>query len=61
MEETAKSFYYRFGQRDPKPEAFEVFAANRDRHPEWFRQAEPAVKRVAERWSWWDCTFRATR
>ena len=51
MEETAKSFYYRFGHRDPKPEAFEVFAANRDRHPAWFRQAEPAVKRVAEMWS----------
>ena len=51
MEDMVKSFYYRFGHRDPKPEAFEVFAANRERHPEWFHLAEPAVRRVAEMWA----------
>jgi DNA-binding YbaB/EbfC family protein len=50
MEELAKSFYYRFGHRNPQPEAFEVFN-NRDRHPEWMKQAEPVVRRVAEVWA----------
>ncbi|MBI4693326.1 MAG: hypothetical protein HY749_04825 [Gammaproteobacteria bacterium] len=50
MEDLVKSFYYRFGHRDPKPESFEVFD-NHARHPEWFRKAEPVVKRVAEVWN----------
>lgn len=50
MEELAKSFYYRFGHRDPKPEGFEVFA-NQDRHPDWMKKAEPVVRRVAEVWA----------
>ena len=51
MEDLVRAFYYRFGQRNPKPEPFEVFAENRARHPEWFRRAEPAVRRVAEVWA----------
>lgn len=49
MENIVKSFYYRFGNLDPSPEAFEVFD-KRDRHPHWIRKAEPVVKRVAEVW-----------
>ena len=51
MEDLVKAFYYRFGHRDPQPEAFEVFADNRSRHPDWMRKAEPVVKRVAEVWA----------
>jgi hypothetical protein len=51
MEDLVRSFYYRFGHRDPKPEAFEVFADNRARHPDWYRKAEPVVRRVAEVWA----------
>jgi hypothetical protein len=51
MEELVKSYYYRFGQRNPQPESFEVFADNGARHPAWMRKAEPAVKRVTEVWA----------
>lgn len=50
MEELAKSYYYRFGNRNPQPEAFEVFK-NQDRHPDWMVKAEPVVRRVAEVWA----------
>lgn len=50
MEELARSFYYRFGHRDPRPEPFEVFA-NQQRHLDWMRQAEPVVRRVADVWA----------
>lgn len=50
MEDLVKSFYYRFGNVNPTPEAFEVFD-KRERHPEWFKLAEPVVKRVSEVWS----------
>ena len=50
LEELAKSFYYRFGHRSPVVEEFEVFD-NRDRHPDWMKKAEPAVRRVAEVWA----------
>lgn len=49
MEELVKSFYYRLGHRNPKPESFEVFD-NHARHPDWFRKAEPVITRVAEVW-----------
>ncbi len=50
MEGLIKSFYYRFGNINPEPEAFEVFD-KRDRHPDWFAKAEPVIKRVAEVWA----------
>lgn len=50
MMETARDFYYRFGHRDPQPEPFRVFD-NRERHPQWFRDAEPVIRRVGEVWS----------
>jgi hypothetical protein len=50
MEDLIKSFYYRFGELNPEPEAFEVFD-KRDRHPDWFEKAEPVVKRVGEVWA----------
>jgi len=50
MEELVRSFYYRFGHRDPQPERFEVFG-NQQRHPDWMRKAEPVVRRVAEVWA----------
>ena len=49
MTEVAKSFYYRFGNLKPEPEAFEVFD-KRDRHAEWFERANPVVERVAAVW-----------
>ena len=48
MEELVKSFYYRFGELNPEPEAFEVFD-KRDRHPDWLKIAEPVDKRVGLR------------
>ena len=50
MENLVKSYYFRFGNFDPEPEQFEVFD-NRDRHPDWFKQAAPVVKRVSEVWA----------
>ena len=50
LEELARSFYYRLGHRNPQLETFEVFD-NRDRHPDWMKKAEPAVRRVAEVWA----------
>lgn len=50
MEELVRAFYYRFGHRNPQPEAFEVFD-NQQRHPDWMRKAEPVVRRVAEVWA----------
>jgi hypothetical protein len=50
MEGLGKSFYYRFGEVNAQTEAFEVFD-KRDRHPDWFRKAEPVVKRVSEVWA----------
>ena len=47
--DTALDFYYRFGDRDPKPEEFQVFD-KKDRHPEWHAKAEPVVKRVHDMW-----------
>ena len=49
MTELAKSFYYRFGNYNPKPEPFETFD-KRDRHPEWFAKANPVVERMNELW-----------
>ncbi|MGD9601089.1 MAG: hypothetical protein AB7O21_07670 [Gammaproteobacteria bacterium] len=51
MEDLARSFYFRFGHREPQPEPFEVFGENRTRHPAWMRRAETAVRRVAEVWA----------
>ncbi|HHO59042.1 MAG TPA: hypothetical protein ENJ64_02280 [Thiotrichales bacterium] len=48
--ETARDYYYRFGDRDPKPEEFKVFD-KRDRHPDWVAKAEPVVKRVHAMWA----------
>ena len=50
MEELVTSFYYRFGDLNPKPEVFEVFD-KRDRHPHWYKKAEPVIKRVSEVWA----------
>ncbi len=50
MEDLVRSFYFRFGHRNPQPETFEVFD-HRARHPDWMRQAEPVVRRVAEVWA----------
>ncbi|HEY5789954.1 MAG TPA: hypothetical protein VIX81_04965, partial [Gammaproteobacteria bacterium] len=48
MEDLARQFYYRYNnRRDPEP--FQVFA-KRDRHPEWFAEANAAVERVAAVW-----------
>ena len=47
--DTALDFYYRFGDRNPKPEEFQVFD-KKDRHPEWHAKAEPVVKRVHDMW-----------
>ena len=47
--EVAKDYYYRFGDRNPKPESFEVFD-KRDRHKGWFKKARPVVKRVNDIW-----------
>jgi hypothetical protein len=49
MMDVARGFYYRFGDRDPKPESFQVFD-KRDRHPEWLEPANAAVERVAGVW-----------
>ena len=49
MMETAQDFYYRFGRKNLEPREFKVFD-KRDRHPDWFAKAEPAVHRVAEVW-----------
>jgi hypothetical protein len=46
---TALDFYYRFGDRNPQPEEFEVFD-KRDRHPERMAKAEPVVQRVHDMW-----------
>ena len=48
--DTALDFYYRFGDRNPKPEEFQVFD-KKDRHPEWHAKAEPVIKRVSEVWA----------
>ena len=50
MMDIAKGFYYRFGDRNPKPEEFKVFD-KRDRHPGWFKKAKPVVKRVHDVWA----------
>jgi hypothetical protein len=49
LTETARDFYYRFGNRDPKPEEFKVFD-KKDRHPKWHKKAEPVIKRVHANW-----------
>ena len=49
LEEAARDFYYRFGERNPRPEAFQVFD-KRDRHPDWIDRAEPVVRRVHAAW-----------
>jgi hypothetical protein len=51
VEDLVRSFYYRFGHRDRRPESFEVFADNWACHPDWMRRAEPVVRRVAEVWA----------
>ncbi len=48
MMSTSKGFQNRF-QSGLEPEEFKVFD-KRDRHPDWFEVAEPAVKRVTEVW-----------
>ncbi len=50
MMDTVLDYHYRFGNRNPQPEEFKVFD-KRDRHPDWFRQAEPVVRRVHEIWT----------
>jgi hypothetical protein len=50
MEETVRGYRYRFGEREPRPEAFAV-SDERARHPDWMAQAEPAIRRVAELWA----------
>ena len=50
MMETARDFYYRFGDRDPHPEDFRVFD-HRDRHPDWIRKAEPVVHNLHDLWT----------
>jgi len=47
--ETARDYYYRFGDRDPHPEEFKVFD-KKDQHPDWIKKAEPVVKRVHATW-----------
>jgi hypothetical protein len=48
--ETARDFYYRFGDRNPKPEEFKVFD-KKDRHPDWHAKAEPVIKRIHGMWN----------
>lgn len=50
MTETVKDYYYRFGNRNPEPEGFRVFD-KRDRHPDWFEEAQPVVDRVRDIWN----------
>ena len=45
----ARSLRERFGNADA-PESFKV-SDQRNRHPEWMRQAEPVVRRVADVWN----------
>ena len=47
--DAALDFHYRFGNRNPEPEPFQVFD-KRDRHPEWIEKAEPVVQRVHDMW-----------
>ncbi|GAB6039762.1 hypothetical protein [Endothiovibrio diazotrophicus] len=49
MERQAQSFHNRF-ESGLTPEAFRVFD-KRDRHPEWFAKAEPAIRRVHDVWA----------
>lgn len=48
MRDLAASYFRRFRSKD-QPEEFKVFD-NRSRHTEWRRQAETAVRRVADAW-----------
>lgn len=48
MVATSQRFHNRF-ESGLKPTEFKVFD-KRDRHPEWVKQAEPVVRRVAEVW-----------
>ncbi|MEX0950989.1 MAG: hypothetical protein WDZ86_01780 [Gammaproteobacteria bacterium] len=50
MMDTVRRYGYRFGQRQPEPEVFEV-NDKRDRHSDWVRQSEPVIQRVTEVWS----------
>ena len=49
MMDTARDFYYRFGDRNPQPEAFRA-PGYQDRHPDWMAPAEAAVRRVHDLW-----------
>jgi hypothetical protein len=49
LEGMARSLRERFGNADA-PESFKV-SDQRNRHPEWMRQAEPVVRRVADVWN----------
>ena len=49
MLDVSQAFQHRFAS-GLAPESFKVFD-KRDRHPEWFAQAEPVVRRVAEVWA----------
>ena len=49
MERQARSFHNRF-ESGLTPEKFRVFD-KRDRHPEWFAKAEPAIRRVHDVWA----------
>ncbi|MEJ2362951.1 MAG: hypothetical protein P8Z75_16355 [Gammaproteobacteria bacterium] len=48
MEAVSRSFQNRF-ESGLEPSEFKVFE-NQDRHPDWVKQAEPVVRRVAEVW-----------
>ena len=48
MEESATSYFRRFGSKDG-PEEFRVFD-KKDRHREWYSKAEMAMVRVADVW-----------
>lgn len=49
MEALARSFHQRYGS-GREPGEFSVNAAARQRHPEWFERAGPAIARVAATW-----------
>lgn len=50
MEQLAGSFHRRYDS-SCSPDAFEVSASGRERHPDWIAQARPVIDRVAAVWA----------
>ncbi|AXQ29822.1 hypothetical protein D0B54_14560 [Solimonas sp. K1W22B-7] len=49
LEDMADGFHRRYGSR-AQPGEFKVFAAAREKHPEWMQRAQPVIERVAAVW-----------